>query len=81
MSQQKVDKYKQEKANRDKILKKQKRVLLLEKIAAGVVCLAVIGWIGYSAYGMATKSDSKEVVKTEIDATAVNDYLNQLSTQ
>ena len=48
MSQKKVDEYKKKKANRDKIMKKEKIALRLEKLAALIVGLAIVGWIGYS---------------------------------
>lgn len=82
MSQQKVDKYKKEKANRAKIQKKEKRILFLEKLAGALFCLAAVVWIGYSAYGLAVRaqeSEEKEVVTTEMDLTAVSDYLSGLS--
>ena len=55
MSQEKVDRYKKEKANRVKIQKKEKRVLFLEKCAIAAVCVAAVGWIGYSAYNLAMR--------------------------
>ena len=82
MSQQKVDKYKKEKANRAKLQKRERRILFLEKLAGGVICVGVVAWIGYSAYGLhvrAQESEEKEVVTTEMDVTAVSDYLNELS--
>ena len=45
MSQAKVDKYKKEKANRQKIMKKEKRLHRLEMTAIGVVCAVFVGWI------------------------------------
>lgn len=80
MSQEKVDRYKKEKANRSKIQKKEKRTLFLEKLAIGAVGLVMAGWIVYSAYGVMTKPDeNQEVVTTEMDMTAVNDYLSELN--
>ena len=78
MSQEKVDRYKKEKANRVKIQKKEKRVLFLEK------CAIAVGWIGYSAYNLAMRPDpneEQEVVTTEMDVTALNDYLAGLSAE
>lgn len=43
MSQQKVDRYKQEKANRQKMIKKQKREILILKIAGSLIALALVG--------------------------------------
>ena len=45
MSQEKVDRYKKEKANREKIQKKEKRTLFLEKLAITVVGIAMVAWI------------------------------------
>ena len=80
MSQEKVDRYKKEKANRVKI-RKEKRALFFEKLAIAVCMSGALGWIGYSAYGLATREDpdaEKEVVTTEMDVTALTDYLNGL---
>lgn len=82
MSQEKVDKYKKEKANREKLQKTEKRTLFLEKLAIGAVAIVMVGWIGYSAYGVLTREDpdeEKTVVTTEMDTTAITDYLSQLS--
>ncbi|MDO4275320.1 MAG: hypothetical protein Q4D16_16740 [Eubacteriales bacterium] len=81
MSQKKVDAYKQEKANRDKIIKREKRILMLEKLAAVVVCIAAVCWIGFSVY---TKvNEGKEVVtqETVMDTTALDDYLAGLTSE
>lgn len=82
MSQEKVDKYKKEKANREKLQKREKRTLFLEKLAIGAVAIVMVGWIGYSAYGVLTREDpdeEKTVVTAEMDTTAITDYLSQLS--
>lgn len=82
MSQEKVDRYKKEKANRAKIQKKEKRTLFLEKCAIAAVCVVAIGWIGYSAYNLITRPDAdkaQETVTTEMDVNALNDYLAGLS--
>ena len=55
MSQKKVDAYKVQKANRDKIIKREKRILMLEKLAGIVICLAAVAWIGFSVYGKVTE--------------------------
>lgn len=81
MSQEKVDKYKKEKANREKIQKREKRIFFFEKLAIGVVVLGMVGWIGYSVYGVLTREDpnaEKAVVTTEMDTTAISDYLKGL---
>ena len=49
MSQEKVDRYKQEKVNRKQIMRKQKLMNNMRKGVLVVVALALIGWLGYSA--------------------------------
>lgn len=79
MSQKKVDAYKQQKANREKIMKKEKLVLRLEKLAALVVCLAAVCWIGYSAYDKATAGQEDVRVETVMDTSALDNYISSLS--
>ena len=55
MSQAKVDQYKKDKANRQKIIKKQKMMHRLEMVAITLVCVLVVGWIGYSVYDKDTE--------------------------
>ena len=57
MSQQKVDRYKKQKNDREKIQRREKWELRLEKLAIAVVCIAMVGWIGYSAYDLVTRED------------------------
>ena len=79
MSQKKVDEYKKKKANRSKIAKKEKRMLMLEKAAAIVVCLMAVAWVGYSAYGKVTENQETQTTQTEMDVSAINDYTNELA--
>lgn len=81
MSQKKVDAYKQEKANREKIMKKEKMVLRLEKLAALVVCLVAVCWIGYSIYGKAVESKASEKIETVMDTTALDEYLSGIDAE
>lgn len=67
MSQEKVDRYKKEKANRKNILKKQKQKIVLAKVASSVVALIIVGWIGHSAYVSIT-DHSDEYVDVNLDA-------------
>ena len=77
MSQEKVDKYKKEKANRKRTIKKEKVQNVLRKCAVGVVAILLIGWIGYSAYGTYESKKPKEEV--EIDYTALKDFSQKLN--
>lgn len=82
MSQEKVDQYKKNKTNRGKRKQKnEESMTLVEKLGITVVCLLLVGWIGYSAYQVITAPDEDaEVVTTEMDVTAITDYLSSLST-
>ena len=55
MSQEKVNRYKEEKAHRKEILAKEKRHKTYMKIGGGVIALALVCWLGYSVYDMATR--------------------------
>ena len=48
MSQAKVDRYKEEKANRKKILAKEKRKRITGIICGWVIAVLIVGWAGYS---------------------------------
>ncbi len=50
MSQEKVDKYKKDKANRKKLIAKQKRQEFLEKSVVTLIGLALVAFIVISAY-------------------------------
>lgn len=80
MSQAKVDKYKQEKANRQQIMKKEKRMHRIEMTAIALVGAVLVGWFGYSVYD---KVSSGEVAKKTVifDNDAVQEYLSDLSAE
>ena len=50
MSQAKVDRYKQEKANREKTMKKEKMIRRLEGAVGVFVLCLIIAWCGVSVY-------------------------------
>ena len=79
MSQEKVNRYKEEKANRKQLIKKQKRNRIISRIVGVVVCLAFVGWLGYSIYDTSTKNDA--VSQTEVNLTAIQDYLSGLTAE
>ena len=45
MSQEKVARYKEAKANRKETIKKEKRQKMLRTTVATVICVAVLGWV------------------------------------
>lgn len=75
MSQEKVNQYKENKKNRKKIAKKEKQKALIGKICAGVICAALILWIGYSAVITIQNAEGPAV---SVDTTAVSEYVNGL---
>ena len=81
MSQKKVDAYKKEKANRQKIMKKEKAVLRLEKFLAVLVCVVALVWIGYSVTDKASSNETAEQVVTEMNTAALDDYLTGLNAE
>lgn len=78
MSQQKVDKYKENKANRSQIMKKQKRIVRTEMVAMVVVIVGLLVWFGYSYHGRV--EEKKPPVEYPIDSGVIDDYLSDLGT-
>lgn len=77
MSQQKVDRYKQEKANRKQIMRRQRIMSIVRRSAAAVVAVALIGWLGFSAYDSYMSNQERAEVSVNYDS--VTDYLSGLS--
>ena len=79
MSQEKVERYKKEKANRKQTMKKDKAKSIAARTAGVIVCIALIGWIGYSGY---TKWEATRPAKTKTGSTDdLSGYLDELSTE
>lgn len=76
MSQAKVDRYKEAKKNRKKIMRREKRNHYLGCTAAVVIAAGLIGWAGYSVY--ANYQANKPASYTEVDMTALTDYYSDL---
>ena len=78
MSQKKVDYYKEQKANRSEIMKKEKRILMIEKIVAAVVGVFVVCWIIFSVVNKFTATDESavETVRTAINTSALDDFID-----
>lgn len=79
MSQEKVDRYKEEKANRKRIMHKQRMMGILRKCVLSLAGLALVAWLGYSAYDM--YESGKERVVVETDYTPVMDYMDSLTAE
>ena len=84
MSQAKVDRYKEEKRNRAKIMAKQKRESFLMKVCGTVLAVAIVGWAGFSMYQTITRPAEENNVTAETESYTVNldaldDYIGSLS--
>lgn len=79
MSQAKVDRYKEEKANRKKIIAQEKRKHMISVICGWAVVIALLGWAGYSAYNIYENNKPMETVYTNLDS--INTYLTSLDTE
>ncbi len=77
MSQEKVDRYKKEKANRKQIMRKQRIMNVVRKCVLTVAALALVGWLGYSAYDTYTVNQERESVSVNYDA--LNTYMENLA--
>lgn len=78
MSQEKVDRYKKEKANRKQIIRKEKLQNAIRKCIIGVVAIVLVGWLGYSAYDK--YESSRPVQEAQIDYQAIDGFSQSLST-
>ncbi|MGI6012100.1 MAG: hypothetical protein ACOX8H_11520 [Ruminococcus sp.] len=79
MSQEKVDRYKEYKANKQKIWKREKRIRRLEYAAAIVVVAALLGWFGVSVYQEVTNPGDQPAEEYTLDTTAVDEYLQGIT--
>lgn len=84
MSQAKVDRYKEEKKNRKKIMAKEKRMRIAGYVAGCLVagCLVaagIIGWAGYSGYSAYEANKPMETIYANLDS--VTDYMSSLNAE
>lgn len=79
MSQDKVDRYKQNKSNRKKEMKKQKRKELCYKGLVAAIAIAVVGWLGYSVWDTYQGNKDRDVAEVNYDA--ISDYMNGLQAE
>lgn len=77
MSQEKVERYKKEKANRKKNLKKAKIRKNLYKAAAILVLILVIAGVGYSSY----QSYLMKPVDVTADMSAFDEYVTNINAE
>ena len=77
MSQAKVEKYKEQKANRKQTMKKEKLQSIVRNSIAAVVIVAALGWVGYSGVKSIIDSIPREEVK--VDYNAISNYESALN--
>ena len=79
MSQAKVDRYKEEKRNREKIMKKQKRDWMLMKTGLGVAAAVVIVWAGISVYNGIDSETVAERQTYYVNTADMQEYLSDIA--
>ncbi|MCD7866074.1 MAG: hypothetical protein LUG54_08755 [Clostridiales bacterium] len=76
MSQAKVDRYKEQKKNRQQEIRKSKQKKILARVIGTVVVAAIAVWIGYSGYSVYQSNKGIETVT--VNTSGITDYLNGL---
>lgn len=76
MSQEKVAKYKELKANRKELMKKEKKQKAIRNTVTAIICVAAIGWVGYSAVDYWQENKPRQEV--EVDYSAIDGYLQDM---
>lgn len=79
MSQEKVNRYKEQKKNRKAIQAKKKRNALIAKVCGTLVVLALAVWLGYSAVDSYQIKQNSEPVT--VDTSALDDYTASLTAE
>ncbi len=83
MSQAKVDRYKEEKRNRKKIMAKEKRNWFFTQLFLIAIGVAIVVWVVIAGYQAFTSSSSTSTTPVEmktytLDNSAIEDYLTSL---
>ena len=83
MSQAKVDKYKNEKANRKKTNARNKVKRVIARIVAAAAVIALVGWGGYSGYQYYEKSRPvNSIMQISVQSVIIyRDYLQTVSSR
>lgn len=83
MSQAKVDRYKEEKKNRAKIMKKEKRQWMATKAGLSLVGLVLVAWVGVSVYNGVTAPDgtTEEKPTYTLNTSSLDDFLTELNAE
>lgn len=84
MSQAKVDRYKEEKKNRAKLIKKEKRQWMATKAGLSLVGLVLVAWVGVSVYYNGVTAPDGTVTEKQtytMDTSSLDDYLKELNAE
>ena len=79
MSQEKVNRYKEQKKNRMAIQAIKKRNALITKVCASLAALALVAWLGYSVMDSYEKKQNSGPVTADI--TALDNYTASLNAE
>ena len=79
MSQKKVDNYRAGKYGRSNASRKERIIDKLEILAWIAICVAMVGWIGFSAYTKIEAKEASTVTETVMDTSAIDNYVSGLS--
>ena len=79
MSQKKVDNYRAGKYGRAKAARKERIIDKLEILAWIAICVAMVGWIGFSVYTKIEAKEASTVTETVMDTSAIDNYVSGLS--
>ena len=79
MSQKKVDEHKARKRRHGKAEKRERTLFVLEMFAWAFICVAIVGWIGYSVYAKIDRAQGTAQETVEFDASAVQNYVSGLT--
>ena len=81
MSQEKVDKYKKEKANRQQLMRREKWLFRLECTATVLVLCGLIAWFSMAVYSnvQAKRESEREAVTTTMNVTGIQNYLSDIN--
>lgn len=82
MSQAKVDRYKEEKRNREKLIKKEKRQWMAAKVGISAVAIAAVVWVGVSVYnGSQSEPTNAERQTYTVKTSALDDFMQGVTTE
>ncbi len=81
MSQKKVDAYKEKKANRGKIMKREKAILRLEKAVGYMIVVVAVVWVCFSVYDKVNDGAVEVKTETVMDTSALDNYISELAAE